>query len=125
MGQPPIQREALAGPAGRRHSPSRVQRANVPCSVVKGMPESQPAGDAPLHAAEGQGPDQPNEAPAQAQVRLAAAAAVHADPLALHGLQLGLDREDEHLEVGQGVPAVAAAGPRQAPDRRREQVSGA
>ena len=69
----------------------------------------EPAGDAPLHAAKGQGPDQPDEAPPQCQVRLAAAA-VHADPLALHGLQLGLDREDKHLEVGQGVPAVAAAG---------------
>ena len=68
----------------------------------------EPAGDAPLHAAEGQGPDQPDQAPPQREIRLVAAA-VHADPLALYDLQLGLDREDEHLKVGQGVPAVAVA----------------
>ena len=33
-----------------------------------------------------------------------------ADPLAVHSLKLRLDREDEHLNVGQGVPAIAAAG---------------
>jgi hypothetical protein len=35
---------------------------------------------------------------------------VHADPLAVHGLQLSLDREDEDLNVGQGVPAITTAG---------------
>ena len=35
--------------------------------------------------------------------------------LTVHGLQLGLDREDEDLDVRQGVPAVAAAGAGNAP----------
>jgi hypothetical protein len=35
---------------------------------------------------------------------------MHADPLPIHGLQFGPDREDEHLNIGQYVPAVAAAG---------------
>jgi hypothetical protein len=30
----------------------------------------------------------------------AAATAMHADPLVVHGLQLSLDREDEDLDVG-------------------------
>src|SRR3712207_8083448 len=48
----------------------------------------------PLHAAEGQRPDQPDQAPPQGEVRLASTA-LHADALPIHGLQLGLDREDE------------------------------
>jgi hypothetical protein len=35
---------------------------------------------------------------------------MHANPLAVHGLQFGLDRKDEHLDIGQDVPAVTAAG---------------
>jgi hypothetical protein len=58
---------------------------------------------------EGQHPDQPNEAPPQGKIRLAPAA-MHADPLVVHGLQFGLDRKDEHLDSGQDVPAVTAAG---------------
>ena len=69
----------------------------------------QPAGDAPLHAAKGDSSDQPDEASPQGQVRFAAAT-VHTDPLALHGLQLRFDREDEDLDVSQGVPAVIPAG---------------
>ena len=69
----------------------------------------QPAGNAPLQAAEGQRPDQPDQSSPQGKVRLAAAA-VHAHPLPVHGFQLGLDREDEHFDVGQGVPAVTTAG---------------
>src|SRR5215203_3831712 len=78
----------------------------------------------PLQAAESQGPDQPDEAPPQGEIRLAPAT-VHADPLPIHGLQFGLDRKDEHLDVGQGIPAVAAAGPGNASGRRRRQISGA
>src|SRR3954465_10834749 len=77
----------------------------------------------PLRAAESQGPDQPNEAPPQGEIRLAPAT-VHADPLPIHGLQFRLDREDKHLNVGQGVPAVAAAGPGNASGRRRRSISG-
>jgi len=84
----------------------------------------EPTGDAPPHAAEGQHPDQPDQAPPQARVRLAAAA-VHADPLAVHGLQFGLDGEDEHLHIGQDVPAVAAAGVGNATGGRRRQINGA
>jgi hypothetical protein len=82
----------------------------------------EPTGNAPLHAAEGQHPDQPDQAPPQAEVRLAAAT-VHADPLAVHGLELRLDGEDEHLDIGQGVPAVTAAGVGHATSRRRRQIS--
>jgi hypothetical protein len=81
----------------------------------------EPAGDAPLQAAEGQRPNQPDQAPPQGQVRLAAAA-VHADPLAVHGLQLGLDREDENLDVSQGIPAVTTAGAGNTAVGRRRQV---
>ena len=49
----------------RRHSPRRVQRAKLLCSVVKGIPESQPS-DAPLHTPEGQHPDQPDQRAAAA-----------------------------------------------------------
>jgi len=49
---------------------------------------------------------------------------MHADPLALHRLQFGLDREDEHLNVGQGVPAVAAAGTRNETSGRWRQIDG-
>ena len=83
----------------------------------------EPAGDAPLQTAEGQGPDQPDQAPPQDEVGLAAAA-VHAHPLPLHGLQLGLDREDEHFDVGQGVPAVATVGTPNATGRRWQKSSG-
>ena len=103
-GQAPIESQALAqsapqpepGPAGK----ARVQRGEGNAR--------EPAGNAPLHAAEAQHPDQPDQPPPQAQVRLAPAA-VHADPLPIHRFQFRLDREDKHLDVGQGVPAVAAA----------------
>ena len=68
-----------------------------------------PTSDALLQAAEGQRSDQPDQASPQGQVRLAAAA-VYAHPFAVHGLQLGFDREDENLDVGQCVPAVTTAG---------------
>jgi len=84
----------------------------------------EPTGDAPPHAAEGQHPDQPDQAPPQAGVWLAATA-VHADPLAVHRFQLSLDREDEHLDIGQCVPAVAAAGVGNAAGGRRRQINGA
>src|SRR4051794_5153842 len=83
----------------------------------------EPAGGAPLQAAKGQGPDQPDEAPPQGEIRLAAAT-VHADPLPIHGLQFGLNCEDKHLDVGQSVPAVAAAGPGNGWRGRRRQISG-
>jgi hypothetical protein len=31
---------------------------------------------------------------------------MHPNPLTVHGLQFGLDRKDEHLDIGQDVPAV-------------------
>jgi hypothetical protein len=65
--------------------------------------------DAPLHAAERQHPNQPNEAPPQGKIRLAPTP-MHPNPLTVHGLQFGLDREDEHLDIGQDVPAVTATG---------------
>ena len=37
-------------------------------------------------------------------------AAMHADPLAVHGLQFRLDCEDEHFDVGQRVPTVTTVG---------------
>src|SRR4051794_22752125 len=83
----------------------------------------EPAGGAPLQAAKGQGPDQPDEAPPQGEIRLAAAT-VHADPLPIHRLQFGLNREDKHLDVGQSVPAVAAAGPGNGWGGRRRPISG-
>ena len=86
-----------ARPAGKRTVQSGKRNAG------------EQTGNAPLHAAKGQHPDQPNEAPPQGKVRLAPTA-MHADPLAIHGLQFGLDREDEHLDIGQDVPAVTAAG---------------
>ena len=52
----------------------------------------------------------------------APAAAMHAYPLAVHGLQFRLDREDENLDVGQGVPAVATAGAGNTAVGRRRQV---
>ena len=73
--------------------------------------------------AEGQHPDQPDEAPPQGQVRLAPTA-VHADPRAVHGLQLGLYRDDEHFNVGQGVPAVATVRTRNETGRRWQKSSG-
>jgi hypothetical protein len=63
------------------------------------------------------------KAPPQGEIRLAATA-VHADPLPIHRFQFRLDREDKHLDVGQGVPAVAAAGPGNASGRRRRSISG-
>jgi hypothetical protein len=56
-------------------------------------------GDAPLHAAERQHPDQPDQAPPQAEIRLAPTA-MHANPLTVHRRQFGLDREDKNLNVG-------------------------
>src|SRR5215213_5341247 len=119
-GKAPVEGQALAqpapqpepGPAGE----ARVQRR-------EGNAREQP-GDAPLHAPEGQHPDQPDHAPPQGKIRLAPAA-MHPNPLAVHGLQLRLDREDEHLHIGQGIPAVTAAGPGNRPDGRRRQISGA
>ena len=67
------------------------------------------AGDTLLQVAEGQRSDQSDQAPSQHAVRLAAAA-VHANPLAVHGLQFRLDREDEDLDVGKDIPTVAAVG---------------
>src|SRR5215212_3454806 len=119
-GEAPVEGQALAqpapqpepGPAGE----ARVQRR-------EGNARKQP-GDAPLHAPEGQHPDQPDHAPPQGKIRLAPAA-MHPNPLAVHGLQLRLDREDEHLHIGQGIPAVTAAGPGNRTDGRRRQISGA
>ena len=120
LSQAPVQGQAPAQPAPQPEPGPAGEGA-----VQGGEGDTrEPAGDAPLHAAEGQGPDQPDQAPTQREVRLAAAA-VHADPLALHGLQLGLDREDEHLEVGQGVPAVAAPGSGDATGGGRKQIGGA
>src|SRR3954466_8253566 len=52
---------------------------------------------------------------------------LHARPMeeTVHGLQLGLDGEDEHLNVGQDVPAVAAAGARNGSGGRQWQIDGA
>src|SRR3954467_6943502 len=94
-GQAPIESQALTqsapqpepGPAGE----ARVQRG-------EGNTREQPS-NAPLHAPEGQHPNQPDHAPPQGEVWLAPAA-VYADPLLVHGLQLRLDREDEHLNIG-------------------------
>jgi hypothetical protein len=44
---------------------------------------------------------------------------MHADPLAVHGLQFRLDREDEDFDVGQGVLAVATAGSGHTANRRQ------
>ncbi len=81
----------------------------------------EPAGDAPLQAAEGQRPNQPDQTSPQSQVRLAAAA-MHADPLAVHGLQFRLYREDEDFDVGQGIPAVATAGSGNMAGPRQRQI---
>src|ERR1051325_3410358 len=74
-----------------------------------------------MHAAKGESPDQPDEASPQDQVRFAAAT-VHTNPLALHGLQLRFDREDENLDVSQGVPAVTPADAGKVWGRRRRQI---
>src|SRR3954465_15747661 len=104
----------------RRHKPSRAPAGEG--AVQRGERNTrQPAGDAPLHAAKGERPDQPDEASPQAQVRFAAAT-VHTDPLALHGLQLRFDREDEDLDVSQGVPAVTSAEAGKVSGRRRRQI---
>src|SRR4051812_18925091 len=83
-GQAPIESQPLPQPAPQpKARPARetaVQRG-------EGNAREQP-GNAPLHASEGQYPDQPNEAPPQGKIRLASAA-MHADPLAIHGLQFG------------------------------------
>src|SRR4051794_29023935 len=50
---------------------------------------------------------------------------MHADPFAIHGLQFGLDRDDEHLHIDQYVPAVTAAGAGDRPGGRQRQISGA
>jgi hypothetical protein len=49
-------------------------------------------------------------------------AAMHADPLAVHGLQFRLDCEDEHFDVGQRVPTVTTVGVGNTAVRRRRQV---
>src|SRR5215218_4880173 len=106
----PRRRQPQTRPAGKRTVQSRKRNAG------------EQTGDAPLHAAEGQHPDQPNQAPPQAEIRLASTA-VHADPLTVHGLQFGLDREDEHLDVGQDVPAITAAGAGNGSGRRGRHLS--
>src|SRR5918911_5646510 len=116
--QTPVEGEALAEPAPQPEPGPAGEGA-----VQRGERNPrEPAGDAPLQAAEGQGPDQPDEASPQDEVRLAATA-VHADPLTVHGLQLRLDRKDEDLDVRQAVPAITAAAVGDAAGSRR--ISGA
>src|SRR3712207_9580076 len=105
-----VKRETLAQPAPQS-KPGPAGEA----AVQGGERDTrQPAGDAPLHATEGQGPDQPDQAPPQGEVRLAATA-VLADPLPGHGLHLRLDREHKHLDVAPVAPAIAPQRPGQAP----------
>src|SRR5689334_2169721 len=119
-GQAPIERQALA-----QSAPQAKPGPTGEAGVQRGEGNArEPAGDAPLHAAEGQHPDHPDQPPTQAQVRLAPAA-VHADPLPIHSLEFGLDREDEHLHIGQDVPAITAVGPGNTADRRWRQITGA
>src|SRR5215210_4099892 len=115
-GEAPVEGQTLAPPA------PQPQPGPAGEAAVQGGEGNtrEPAGDAPRQAAEGQGPDQPDQAPPQREIRLAAAAG-HADPLPIHGLQLGLDRDDEDLDGGPCVPAVATAGARDTAGRRRWQ----
>ena len=95
MGHAPIKRETLAQP-----SPQAQARPTRGVAVQGGEGNTrEQAGDTLLQVAEGQRSDQSDQAPSQHAVRLAAAA-VHANPLAVHGLQFRLDREDEDLDVG-------------------------
>ncbi len=83
----------------------------------------QEAGDAPLHAAKGQHPDQPQYPPPQLSIRFATAL-MNPDTLRLHRRQLGLGGEDEHLDVGERVPGVALTGTGDAASRKRNHISG-
>jgi hypothetical protein len=57
------------------------------------------------------------------EIRLTSTA-MHANPLAVHRLQFGLDRKDKHLDVGQDVPAVTAVGAGNATGRSGMTISG-
>jgi hypothetical protein len=63
----------------------------------------QKAGDAPLHAAEGDRPDQPEHALTQEPVGFATTA-VRALAFPLHGLQFRFAGCDEHVDLGERVP---------------------
>ncbi|TDG27351.1 hypothetical protein [Paracraurococcus ruber] len=120
MGEPPIEREALAQPA-----PQPLAGPAREAAVQDGEGQArEPAGDAPPQAAEGQRPDRRDQALPQGRVRLAAMA-MHADPLAVHGLRFRRDSEAGHRGVGRGVPAVAAAGIGNTASRRRRQADAA
>jgi hypothetical protein len=81
-------------------------------------------GDAPLHAAERQHPNQPENASAQVRVWLAAAA-VSTGALAIHGFEFGLCGVDEHLDLGERVPSVARLRPGDASGGVGNHISGA
>ncbi len=109
----------------KRASFSQQLRAPGKRAVQSGEGHAgEPAREAPLQTAEGQGPNQPDQAPAQGEIRFAPTA-VHANSLAFQGLQLGLNGEDENPDVGQGIPAIAAAGPGNAAGRRCGWIGGA
>src|SRR5919199_3097332 len=106
----------------RRHSPSRVQREGT----VKGREwhAREDPSDAPLHAGEGQHPDQPENAPAQIRIWLAAAP-VRAGALAVHGFQFGLCGIDEDLNLGERVPSIARLRPGDASGGVGNHITGA
>ena len=77
----------------------------------------QETGDAPLHAAKGQHPDQPQYPPPQLSIRFATAP-MNPDTLRLHRLQFGFGGEDEYLDVGECVPRVMLTGTEDAVSRK-------
>jgi hypothetical protein len=95
---------------------------DVQSKVVDDWRADEQTGDAPLHGAETQHLNQPDQAPSQVEIRLTSTA-MHANPLAVHHLQFGLDRKDKDLDVGQDVPAVPSARTGNATGRRGRQVS--
>ena len=117
-GNAPVEGETLSESAPQPQPGPTGERA-----VQRGEGDAgQEAGDPPLHAAEGQHPDQSQNASPQFRIRFATAA-VNPDTLRLHSFQFGFGGEDEHLDVGEGVPRVALTGTEDAASRRRNHIS--
>lgn len=114
----PVERQALSEPAPQPQARPACERAGQ-----RGEGETgQQAGDAPLHAAEGEHPDQPQHAPPKLGIWFAAAA-MNADTLRVHRLQFGFGGVDEHLDVGERVPRVALMRTRDAVSREGNHIS--
>ena len=82
----------------------------------------QEAGDAPLHAAKCQHPDQPEGAPAPVRIGLAATA-MHAGALLVHCGKLGFSGEDEDLNVGESIPGLGMTTAGDATGRQGDHIS--